>query len=186
MVLQQQEEIINDIKKEMRLVIQYFHDEIKNIRSNQLNTEIFNMIKINYYNSFVSIKDISSIKKEISTRSIIITPWEKDYLHKINKAILESDLSLNTQIINKLSIKINIPPITEERRKDFLKLLKKKTEENKIKIRNIRRYFNNLLKKELDKDIKRQISVLINKITNNFIDDINIISKKKENDLFII
>lgn len=144
-------EIITDIKKRMEKALEAFNHELAGIRTGRASLGIFDALKVDYYGTPTPIKSIASFSVPES-RLIIIQPWDTSQLHTIEKAILTSDLGLTPSNDGKV-IRINIPPLTEERRKDLVKLAKKFAEECKVAVRNVRRDANESVKK-LEKEKK--------------------------------
>ena len=169
----------------MNSSIDYFSDSLQKIRTGRANPSLLSGISVDYYGTLTPIAQVASVSVPDSN-SLLVTPWDKNLIVILDKAIRESDLGLNPQTTDE-SIRIPLPPLTEERRKDLIKIVKKESENAKVSIRNIRRDANNDLK-NLNKDnlisddeLKRNEND-IQKLTDDFIkkiDDI-FISKEKE------
>jgi ribosome recycling factor len=178
-------EIINNTKLKMNSSIDYFSNSLQKIRTGRANPSLLSGIMIDYYGTATPISQVASISVPDSN-SLLVTPWDKTFIVKLDKIIRESDLGLNPQTTDE-SIRIPLPPLTEERRKDLIKIVKKESENAKVSIRNLRRDANNDLKNLnkdnliSDDDLKKNEND-IQKLTDEFIkkiDDI-FISKEKE------
>ena len=151
--------MINDIQIEaenrMKKSVDSLQKNLTKIRTGRANTSLLDQISIDYYGSNVPLNQVANIGIEDS-RTLKITPWEKDMVGPIEKAILTSDLGLNPTTMGQI-IRIPLPPLTEERRKELARVVKDEAENSKIAIRNIRRDaisdFRELLKeKEISED----------------------------------
>ena len=141
---------------------------------------------VDYYGNESPLSQVSSIKAE-DARTLILVVWEKDMVSKIEKAIIDSDLGLNPAVAG-TNIRIAMPPLTEERRMDFIKLVKNEVEQTKVAIRNIRRDANTKAKelvknKEISEDDEKNHNDQIQKLTDLHIGNIDDILKDKEADL---
>ncbi len=145
------EEIFAEMKKKMAKAIEALAHELGGLRTGRASITILDNVKVDYYGTPTPIKAISTLSVPES-RTITIQPWDVSQIHMIEKAIMASDLGLTPGNDGKV-IRINFPPLTEERRKEFVKLAKKYGEECKVSIRNVRRDANEALKK-LEKDKK--------------------------------
>ena len=179
------QEIINKTKVKMNSSVDYFSNNLQKIRTGRANPSLLSGIMVDYYGTQTPISQVASVSVPDSN-SLLITPWDKTFIVKLDKVIRESDLGLNPQTTDE-SIRIPLPPLTEERRKDLIKIVKKESENAKVSIRNIRRDANNDLKNLnkdnliSDDDLKKNEND-IQKLTDDFIrkiDDI-FISKEKE------
>lgn len=144
--------VIKDCKARMTKALETLDREFSRLRTGRASTTLLDGIVVDYYGTPTPITQLASVSAPDS-RTITIQPWDRAAFSNVEKAILKSDLGL-TPINDGKLIRINIPPLTEERRKDLAKVAKKYTEEAKIAIRNVRRDMNELLKKKKnDKDI---------------------------------
>ena len=169
-----------EIKKKMRVrmekSIENLKEEFKKIRSGRANASLVEDLIVDYYDSKVPLKQLAGISVP-EPRLIVIQPWDKGALAIIEKAIQKSDLMLNPTNDGKV-IRIAIPPLTEERRKDLVKIAKAKAEEARIAIRNIRRDGNEEVKKaekegHVSEDDSKKTLEEIQKITDEFIKKVN-------------
>lgn len=163
--------------------------EFGKLRTGRASTSLVDGVKADYYGTPTAISQISSVATP-GSRTITIQPWDKGAFGPIEKALLKADLGLNPMNDGKI-IRINIPPLTEDRRKDLVKVSKKYGEEAKVAIRNIRRDANDALKKlEKDKvhsedDIKKAQEV-IQKVTDSFIAKVDQKCQAKEKEIMEI
>lgn len=181
--------MIQDLKKKatdrMNNAINSLKKDLASIRTGRASLAILDGIFVDYYGTLTPLSQVATLGIPDS-RQIAIQPWEQKIIPAIEKAILKSDLGL-TPINDGRLIRINIPPLTEERRKQLVKVVKKKAEETRIIVRNIRRDINDELKKEekekrISEDEVRKIQGEIQKITDSFISKIEetILQKEKE------
>ena len=133
--------MIDDIKnatdKRMQKSIESLKKNLTKIRTGRANTSLLDQITVDYYGSTVPLNQVANVGIEDS-RTLKITPWEKDMVQPIEKAILKADLGLNPTTAGMI-IRVPLPPLTEERRRDLIKVVKQEGEQSKISIRNIRR-----------------------------------------------
>ena len=180
------QEIINTTKLKMNSSVDYFSNSLQKIRTGRANPSLLSGIMVDYYGTQTPISQVASVSVPDSN-SLLITPWDKTFIVKLDKAIRESDLGLNPQTTDE-SIRIPLPPLTEERRKDLIKIVKKESENAKVSIRNIRRDANNDLKNLnkdnliSDDDLKKNEND-IQKLTDDFIRKIDDIFTSKEKEL---
>ena len=180
------DEIINSAKIKMNSSIDYFSKSLQKIRTGRANPSLLSGIVVDYYGNLSPISQVASVSVPDSN-SLLVTPWDKNFIAILDKAIRESDLGLNPQTTDE-SIRIPLPPLTEERRKDLIKIVKKESENAKVSIRNLRRDANNDLK-NLNKDnlisddeLKKNEND-IQKLTDDFIQKIDDIFSSKEKEL---
>jgi ribosome recycling factor len=183
--------MIEKIKKEaeshMNDTIDFLRDEFKGIRTGRANIAILDTIKPDAYGSGkMPLNQLATLSTP-DPKTIVIEPWDKSIIQAIEKEILSSSLGLNPQNDGKI-IRIPIPPLTEERRKEFVKFIKKKAEEAKISIRNVRREANDKLKDaekngEISEDEEKRAHDKIQEITDKFVHKIDDLTKEKEQEL---
>ena len=180
------DEIINSAKIKMNSSIDYFTKNLQKIRTGRANPSLLSGIVVDYYGNLSPISQVASVSVPDSN-SLLVTPWDKKFIAILDKAIRESDLGLNPQTTDE-SIRIPLPPLTEERRKDLIKIVKKESENAKVSIRNLRRDANNDLKNLnrdnliSDDELKKNEND-IQKLTNVFIQKIDDIFSSKEKEL---
>ncbi|MHC1739300.1 MAG: ribosome recycling factor [Ignavibacteriaceae bacterium] len=180
------ESIIKDAKHRMEKSLEALRSELSKVRTGKATTALLDGVKIDYYGTPTPLKQVGNVTV-LDIHTLAITPWDKSVVHAVEKAILTADLGLNP-ISDGTNIKIPIPPLTEERRKDFVKLTRKFGEETKIAIRNIRRDANEHLKKaEKDKQITedelKKGEDTTQKLTNDQIAAVEEILKQKEKEI---
>lgn len=139
-------QIIKDAKGRMDKSIETLRGELSKIRTGKATTVLLDSIRVDYYGNMVPLNQVGNVSV-LDAHTLSITPWEKQMVQLIDKAIIEANLGLNP-ISDGTNLKIPIPPLNEERRKELAKLVKKFGEETKVAIRNIRRDANDHLKKE--------------------------------------
>ena len=177
--------VIDDGKKRMTGALSSLTKEFARLRTGRASAQLIEPIVAEYYGNPTPISQIASVSVP-DARTITIQPWDKGAFSAVEKAIQKSDLGLNPVNDGKL-IRIVIPPLTEDRRKDLVKLAKKFTEEAKVAVRNVRRDLNEGLKKMLkDKDItedeQRKLEAEVQKLTDDSIKkcDESFAAKEKE------
>jgi len=182
-------EVIKDAKARMDKSIEAFRSEISKIRTGKATTALLNGIKVDYYGNPSPLNQVANVSV-LDVHTLSITPWDKNMIGEIDKAILTADLGLNP-LNDGTNIKVPIPPLTEERRKELVKLSKKFGEDSKIAIRNIRRDCNEKLKKlekakELSEDLRHDAEEDVQKVTDNHIKTIDGMIERKEKEIMEI
>jgi ribosome recycling factor len=170
-------------KDRMQKAIVAIGHELAKVRTGKATTALLDGIRVNSYGSMVTINQVATISVP-EPRLIVVQPWEKAMAAEISKAILKADLGLNP-INDGVLVRVPIPQLTEERRKDLVKLCKKLAEEGRVAVRNIRRDANEHLKKaekskEISEDDHRRISEEIQKMTDEYISEIDDLVTAKE------
>jgi ribosome recycling factor len=179
-------QVIANTKDKMTKAIQAFTRELASIRAGRASASLLDRITVDYYGAPTPVNQLAGISVP-EARLLVIQPYDKTILGEIEKAILKSDLGLNPSNDGSL-IRIMIPQLTEERRKELVKVVKKEAEEAKVGIRNIRRDGNDDLKKlekngEITEDAQRGYSEDIQKLTDDHINKIDQITKDKEKEI---
>lgn len=180
------QDIIKSSEESMKKSIDFLKDELATIRAGKANPKLVDKIQVSYYGVMTPINQVANISVP-DPRSIVIQPWDSSILKEIEKAIIASDLGINPTNDGKL-IRLVIPPLTEERRKELLKMVKKEVENAKIAIRNIRRDANEEFKKlekanEITKDENKKAEEETQKITDKYIKLVDEIYKNKEQEI---
>ena len=171
--------IIETTKELMDESVKYLEKELLNIRAGKANPNMLSSIKVEYYGVITPLNQISNINTPDS-QTISIQPWEKDKLQDIEKAIIDSNLGFNP-MNNGESILINIPPLTQERRIELVKLAKSEAENAKVSVRNSRKDANNEIRKsEFSEDIRSNYELDIQEITDKYVKKIDSIFSSKE------
>ncbi|MCW8849949.1 MAG: ribosome recycling factor [Melioribacteraceae bacterium] len=176
-------EIIKDAKIRMDKSIEAFRNEIAKIRTGKATTALLDGVKVDYYGTLTPLNQTANVSV-LDSHTLSITPWDKSMVAAIDKAILVADLGLNP-VNDGTNLKVPIPPLNEERRKDLVKLAKKFGEDAKIAIRNVRRDANDHLRKaekdkELSEDLRHDAETDVQKYTDEHIRKIDEIIKHKE------
>ena len=180
------DEVISELREKMTNTVKALEREFKRIRTGRASTALLDGIKVNCYDAKMPLDQISSISVPES-RLITIQPWDLTVIGEIEKSILKSELGLTPMNDGKI-IRISIPPLTEERRKELAKLARKMAEENKITMRNHRREGNDMFKelkneKEISEDEFHKCQNEVQKITDDFIKKIDEITALKEKEI---
>lgn len=177
--------IIEACRESMQNSILHLEKELLNIRAGKANPSMISGVLLEYYGSLTPISQVSNINTP-DAQTISIQPWEKDRLQDIEKAILTSNLGFNP-MNNGESIIITIPPLTEERRKELVKISKVEIEKTKVSIRNARKDANNELKKcDVSIDQKSISEKDIQELTNDYIKKTDDIYLKKEKEILSV
>lgn len=180
------EDIKTDTSTRMGKSVESFKNELGKIRTGRAHASLLDQVSVEYYGSEVPISQVANVIAE-DARTLLVTPWEKDMVKVVEKAILTSDLGLNPATAG-TAIRVPMPPLTEERRRDLVKVVKNEAENGKIAIRNIRRDANNDLKellkeKEIPEDDERKGQDIVQKLTDKFINEIDALLATKEQEL---
>lgn len=180
------ENVYKTIREKMQKTTDLLSLELSKIRTARANPAILDEVKVNYYGSAVPLKQVASISAP-EPRMLVVQPWDRNAISEIEKALQKAELGLNP-IIEAALIRLPIPALTEERRKELVKLCHKLSEDTKIAVRNIRREGNEAIKKlEKDKKITEDDSEKGNKkiqdFTDEFIKAIDGLFAKKEKEI---
>ena len=185
--------MLNEIKKDaqarMAKSIESLRHNLVKVRTGRANTGLVDSIKVNYYGSDMPLSQVASVAVG-DARSIIITPWEKQMVGAVEKAILASDLGLTPNTAGTV-IRLNIPALTEERRKELAKVVHSEGEDAKVAVRNIRRDANHQVKellkdKQITEDDSARTEQDIQKLTDAAIKDVDEVVKTKETELMAV
>jgi ribosome recycling factor len=185
--------MLNEIKKDaqarMAKSIEALRHDLTKLRTGRATTALVDHLKVNYYGSDMPLTQVASVTVT-DARSLTISPWEKQMVSAVEKAILASDLGLTPNTAGTV-IRINIPALTEERRRELSKHVHGEGENSKIAIRNIRRDANQQVKdllkeKEITEDEERQTQEEIQKLTDKAIKDVDEVVKAKEQELMSV
>ncbi len=175
--------IIKDAKHRMDKSLEALRGELAKVRTGKATTQLLDGIRVDYYGTATPISQVGNLSV-LDAHTLSITPWDKSMVPIIEKAILEANIGFNP-VSDGTNLKIPVPPLTEERRKDFVKLIKKFGEETKIAIRNVRRDAKDHLKKEekdknISEDELKNLENEVQKLTDEHIKIIDEILKHKE------
>lgn len=183
------EKIFQDAQHRMQKSIDALHTELSKLRVGRATPSLLDHVTVDYYGSPMPLNQVAAITAT-DARTLTVAPWEKNMVQKIEKAILTSDLGLNPSASGDV-LRIPLPPLTEERRKDLTKVVKSEVEETKVAVRNIRRDVNTRFKdgvkaKEFTEDDEKRGQEKIQKMTDNIISKIDEIGRHKETELMEI
>lgn len=175
-----------EIEQKMEKRVDGYASELKTIRAGRANAQVLDKVAIDYYGTMTPIQQVGSISSP-EPRLLVIQPWDVSVLKEIEKAINASDLGISPQNDGKV-IRLNFPPLTEERRKELVKTVKKYTEEAKIQIRNVRRDALEGFKKqkkdgEMTEDDVKGAEKDIQNLTDKYIKEIDSICAAKEKEI---
>ena len=181
--------MIEELEERMKKTISVLEEALSEIRAGRANPAILNKISVEYYGVDTPINQVAAISVP-EARLILIQPWDPSILKEIEKAILASDIGLNPNNDGKC-IRLNFPELTEERRKELVKDVKKITEDSKVSIRSIRRDGMDTAKEqlknsEITEDEKTNLEDRIQKLTDKYVDEIDSIYDKKEKEIMNI
>ena len=177
--------ITHTAKESMDLSVKHLEKELLNIRAGKANPVMLNAVMVEYYGTPTPLNQVANVNTP-DGRTLSIQPWEKALLPEIEKGILQADLGFNP-MNNGESLIINIPPLTEERRKELVKLVKAEVENTKIAVRNARKDANNEIKKtDSSEDIQKNAEIDIQELTNQYINKVDKILNVKENEILTL
>ena len=179
------DEVKNEARERMAKCVQSFQADLRKLRTGRAHPSLIEHLKVDYYGSDVPLQQVASIAVE-DGRTLVISPWEKSIVQAIEKAIFKSDLGLTPMTAGTV-IRIPMPPLTEERRREITKVLKADAENARVAVRNVRRDVMNdvkeLLKEKLiTQDDERRAETDIQKLTDKYIGEIeqHLLAKEKE------
>ncbi|SDB88973.1 ribosome recycling factor [Pelagirhabdus alkalitolerans] len=178
--------IIKDSKQKMEEAVQSFSKNLATVRAGRANPSILNNVYVDYYGASTPLNQLSTISVP-EARLLMISPFDKSSIGEIEKAIQKADLGLSPSSDGNV-IRIQIPALTEERRKELTKVVGKYAEESKVQVRNVRRDANDQLKKaekngDLTEDDLRAYQDDVQKITDQYIEQIDDLTKQKEDEI---
>ncbi len=180
------EDIYIEAEEKMNKVISAFQREMANLRAGRANPSLLDRIEVDYYGTLTPLNQLAGVSAP-EPRLLVIQPWDKNAMSEIEKAILKSDLGLTPNNDGSV-IRLAIPQLTEERRKELVKYVRKKSEESKVSIRNIRRDANESVKSlekasEISEDEHRRTQDSIQELTDEKIKIIDEIIETKEKEI---
>jgi ribosome recycling factor len=180
------EKVMKDAKARMDKSIEALRSELSKIRSGKATTALLDGIKVDYYGTVTPINQVGNLTV-LDAHTLSFTPWDKSMVMPVDKAILEANIGLNP-ISDGTNLKIPIPPLNEERRKELVKLVKKFGEETKVAVRNIRRDANEHLKREnkekkISEDELKDAEEKVQKLTDSHIQLVDDVLKHKEKEI---
>jgi ribosome recycling factor len=185
--------MIDDIKKDaaqrMAKSVEALTHELAKIRTGRAHPSLLDHITVSYYGSEMPIRQVANVIAE-DARTLAVTPWEKGMVQAVEKAIMQSDLGLNPNTAGTV-IRVPMPALTEERRRDLIKVARGEAEQARVAVRNIRRDANAELKelvkeKMISEDDERRGQEIVQKLTDQYVKDVDAVLAAKEEDLMSI
>ncbi len=182
--------MLDDIKKDARermaKCVQNFQSDLKKLRTGRAHPSLIEHLKVDYYGSEVPLQQVASISVE-DGRTLVVSPWERSVVQAIEKAIQKSDLGLNPVTAGTI-IRIPMPPLTEERRRDITKILRHDAENARVAVRNVRRDVMNAIKellkeKQVSQDDERRAEGEVQKLTDKHVADVDQLLAAKEKEV---
>lgn len=183
------DDIKSDTEERMGKSVEALGHELAKVRTGRAHPSLLDHIRVDYYGSEVPLSQVANINVE-DARTLTVNPWEKQMIAPVEKAILTSDLGLNPMSAGTV-IRVPMPPLTEERRKDLIRVVRHETENTRVAVRNIRRDANHNLKemvkeKMISEDDERRAHEIIQKMTDKYIKEAEALLEVKEKDLMEI
>lgn len=182
--------MINEIKveaeKRMKKTVESLQHEMSKIRTGRANSGLLDHVQVDYYGNLTPLNQLASVTISDS-RTLLVTPWEKNVVAAVEKAILTSGLGLNPATAG-AAIRVPMPALTEERRKEMVRVVRGEAEQGRVSVRTIRRDANTHLKelvktKAISEDDERRAVEVIQKLTDKYIAEIEVVLTAKEKDL---
>ena len=178
-------EYLKNAEENMQMAVEYLEDTLGHIRAGKASPKLIDGIRVDYYGSQAPISNVANVSVP-DARTIAITPWEKSMFKEIEKAIINSDLGITPESNGEV-IRLNIPPLTEERRKQLVKQCKAEAENAKVSVRNARRDTIDKLKKEvkngLSEDVEKDAEADVQKLHDKYIKEIDNVFAEKEKEI---
>lgn len=177
------DDIFADAERRMQKAVEVLRHDLSAVRTGRASASLLERIQIDYYGAPTPINQVATISVP-DARMLVIQPWDRKLLTDIEKAIQRSDLGINPSNDGQV-IRLNIPPLNEERRREMVKTVDKKLDEHKVAIRNIRRDCQDKLrdrekKKEISEDELKRSTEKLQKLTDRFIDEMEKVGKNKK------
>ncbi|MBO8159382.1 ribosome recycling factor [Thermosyntropha sp.] len=178
--------IINDAEERMKKAIDHLKQDLASLRAGRANPAMLDKVMVDYYGTPTPINQLANITVP-EARLLVVQPWDKSCIPEIEKAILKSDLGVNPTNDGNV-IRVAIPQLTEERRKELVKVAKKRAEDAKVAVRNIRREANDTIKatekdKVISEDEAKKAIDEVQKLTDKYVKEIDVIFQTKEKDI---
>jgi len=183
------DDIYADARQRMDKTVHVMSDNFSKIRTGRASTSLLDQVMVEYYGVEVPLSQAANLATE-DARTITVTPWEKSMVQPIEKAIMMADLGLNPSTAGKV-IRIVLPPLTEDRRRDLVKVVRQEAEDGRIAVRNIRRDANQdgkelVNEKEISEDEQRRAEARIQTLTDEHIDRIDRLLAEKEREIMTV
>ena len=180
--------LIGDTGNQMKKAISHLETELSRIRAGKANPQMLDGIHVDYYGTATPLSQVSNINTP-DARTLVVQPWEKTLLSTIEKAILEANIGLTPQNDGSI-IRLNIPPLTEERRRDLVKKVKEEAEKGRVAVRNIRKDANDTIKKlkndGVSEDEIKAGEAEVQKLTHKYIAAVDRLAEAKEKDIMTV
>jgi ribosome recycling factor len=181
--------VITQAETRMKKSLQTLQDNLGKLRTGRAHPSLLDSIRVEYYQQPAPLTQVANVAVE-NSRTLTVTPWEKDMVAKIEKAIRNSDLGLNPTTVG-LLIRVPLPALNEERRRELVRVVKEEAEQARVAVRNIRRdvnqEFKNFLKdKKISEDDERRAAAKVQKLTDLYIVKVDQLASGKEQDLMAI
>lgn len=175
--------IKRDAEKKMQKAVEALQHEMSKIRTGRASSGLLDHVQVDYYGNATPLNQLATVTHS-DARTLLVTPFDKTMVAAVEKAILTSDLGLNPATSGS-AIRVPMPPLTEERRKDLIKVVRAEAEQGRVTVRNIRRDANQQLKdlKAISEDDERRATDLIQKLTDKYTADVDAVLAQKEKDL---
>ena len=181
-------EYLSNAEDSMQLAVDYLEDTLGHIRAGKASARLLDGIRVNYYGSMAPISNVANVSVP-DARTIAITPWEKSMFKEIEKAIINSELGITPENNGEV-IRLGIPPLTEDRRKQLVKQSKQETETAKVSVRNARREAIEGLKKEikqgLSEDSEKDAEADVQKLHDKYMKKIDALFAEKEKEILTV
>ncbi|OZU90290.1 ribosome recycling factor [Virgibacillus indicus] len=180
------ETILKETREKMQQAVQAFSRNLATVRAGRANPSLLDSVYVDYYGASTPLNQLASVSAP-EARLLVITPYDKSAISDVEKAIQKADLGLSPSNDGNV-IRISIPTLTEERRRDLVKVVGKYAEESRVQVRNVRRDANDQLKKiekngELTEDELRSTQDNVQKLTNDYVGEIDQLAKNKEKEI---
>ena len=182
-------ELKKNTEQKMQKSLESLKTDLGKVRTGRAHIGILDHVQVEYYGSMVPLSQVANVTL-MDARTLGVQPWEKPMVAKVEKAIRDADLGLNPATMGEL-IRVPMPPLTEERRKELIKVVKGEGENTKVAVRNLRRDANNSLKealkkREVSEDDERRAQDEIQKLTDRYVAEVDKLLVEKEKDLMAI
>ncbi len=180
------DDVVSEAKQDMQKAVSSLERELARVRTGRANLAVLDGIKVEYYGTMTPLNQVASLQTP-EPRLIVIKPWDKSMVPVIHKAIQQADLGLNP-VSDAEVVRIPVPPLTEERRKELVKLVKKMGEDYKVQVRRVRREANEMLKqlekdKEISEDDMHRGMDKVQKLTDEFVAKVDELVAKKSDEI---
>ncbi len=183
------DDLKNDAAARMAKSVEALGHELAKIRTGRAHPSLLDHVTVSYYGSEMPIRQVANVTAE-DARTLAVTPWEKGMVQAVEKAIMQSDLGLNPNTAGSV-IRVPLPPLTEERRRDLIKVARHEAEQARVAVRNIRRDANADLReltkdKTISEDDERRGQEAVQKLTDRYVKEVDDVLAAKEADLMSI